>query len=603
MVKDKESSIDIYAFIQNNKDKIKDGFIKKIYDLGNGKFIFQLHSSTLKKGSFYIDVKKGICFMDSERGQDAGNLAMFLRKKFMDKKIQDIAQINFDRVVRVDFYNGSSFILELFREGNLIVLQDNIIEYALNPREWKNRKVIRGEPYVPPSQKDPLNMSLDEKKDILLASKASLVQTMATRLNLGGELSEEILLRAKINKDIPAKDAIDSVEEIDKYFKVCLTETKSNLGFLYSTFQIASPLKLSFLNVEPDKVTDDFNDALVSMMETEILDSPENIKIKRIIENQERTIKEYEKFVNENRENGIFISSNFQTIKKIINQLQRSDQERLSFDGFVINVLEKDKAEKSAVVNFLDVNINLFYEKSPGENMAAYYDRSKDYIQRIEGAKQAMENSIGGIKEAIVKKKKERPRYWFETYHWFFTSNGNLIISGKNTDTNEKVVKKYLGEKDMYIHADMYGAPSTVLRRESENEITEDEINEAAIFAVSFSRAWQNGLSSGSAYWVTPLQVSKTPETGQYVKKGSWIVRGKRNYLFNLPLKLSIKLIEYKDTKIPMIYPFREDDKDCITIIPGVKKREKVAMEIGKELDIDPEELNRILPTGNSNII
>lgn len=84
-----------------------------------------------------------------------------------------------------------------------------------------------------------------------------------------------------------------------------------------------------------------------------------------------------------------------------------------------------------------------------------------------------------------------------------------------------------MGEKDIYIHADMYGAPSTVIRNEDNAEITEEEITEAAAFAVSFSRAWQNGLTSGSAYWVSPLQVSKTPESGQYVRKGSWIVRGK----------------------------------------------------------------------------
>ena len=235
--------------------------------------------------------------------------------------------------------------------------------------------------------------------------------------------------------------------------------------------------------------------------------------------------------------------------------------------------------------------------------MTHYFDTSKDYLERIEGAKVAMENSIKGIRADQVRKKKERPRFWFETYHWFFTASNHLVVSGKNTDTNEKVVKKHMGEKDIYIHADMYGAPSTVIRNEDSAEITEDEIREAAIFAVSFSRAWQNGLSSGSAYWVTPLQVSKTPESGQYVRKGSWIVRGKRNYLFNLPLKLSLKMMDYRDTKIATIYPYREEDSDCVTIIPGSKKRDKVSQEIAKKLDTDTEEIMRILPTGGFEII
>ncbi|MHB1440610.1 MAG: ribosome rescue protein RqcH [Cuniculiplasma sp.] len=602
-MKDKESSIDIYAFVNNNRDNIKEGFIKKIYDLGGGKFIFQVHSQTMKKGSFYIDVKKGICLMDAERGQDAGNLAMFLRKKFTDKKIRDIQQINFDRVVRVDFYNGSAFILELFRDGNLIVLQDEVIEYALNPREWKNRKIVKGEKYIPPSTIDPLKMTLEEKKDVLLKSKASLVQTMATRFNLGGELSEEILSRENLDKNMKSSDGIDSLQLIEEGLEECLEETKQNGGYYYEEDQLLTPIRLKFLNRNPDREFSDFNEGLQIMMESTVQESPENTRIKRIVENQERTIREYEKAAELNKNSGIFISTNFQTVKKILDQLKRSDQEKLSFDGKEILVTSKDKAEKSAVISMGDQSLKLFYERSVGENMTHYFDTSKDYLERIEGAKVAMENSIKGIRADQVRKKKERPRFWFETYHWFFTASNHLVVSGKNTDTNEKVVKKHMGEKDVYIHADVYGAPSTVIRNEDSAEITEDEIREAAIFAVSFSRAWQNGLSSGSAYWVTPLQVSKTPESGQYVRKGSWIVRGKRNYLFNLPLKLSLKMMDYRDTKIATIYPYREEDSDCVTIIPGSKKRDKVSQEIAKKLDTDTEEIMRILPTGGFEII
>ena len=192
---------------------------------------------------------------------------------------------------------------------------------------------------------------------------------------------------------------------------------------------------------------------------------------------------------------------------------------------------------------------------------------------------------------------------WFENYHWFYTSNNHLVIAGKNTDTNEKVVKKHMGEKDVYIHADMYGAPSTVIRNEDSAEITEQEITEAAAFAVSFSRAWQNGLSSGSAFWVTPLQVSKTPESGQYVRKGSWIVRGKRTYLFNLPLKLKITMREIKDVSVPMISPAIDSGEDDIVIAPGNKKRDKIAKEIASKLDVDVEEILRILPSGNADLI
>ena len=602
-VKDKESSLDIYAFVNNYGKYLVDSFIKKIYDLGNGKFIFQTHSQEMKKGSFFIDIKKGICLMDAERGQEAGSLAMFLRKKFTDKKIKNIYQINFDRVVRVDLYNGSSIIMELFRDGNLITLQDEVIDYAFYPREWKNRKIVKGEIYKPPSSLDPLNMSKDERIKIFQDSKASAVQTMATRLNFGGELSEEILFRKNLDKNQKSTQCIDSLDMITEMFERCLEETKENKGYYYESQEVGSPIRLNFISEEPSKKFDEFNELLVEMMEQDHSESPENLKVKRIQESQEKTRMEYQRLAENDKEAGNFISANFQKIGKILNVLSKSDTVLIKIEGLECNVVNKDKAKKIATVSIGDQELSLQYTRTVGENMAEYFNRSKDYLERIVGAEEALKQTLLGYTTKQEKKKKERPRMWFENYHWFYTSNNHLVIAGKNTDTNEKVVKKHMGEKDVYIHADMYGAPSTVIRNEDSAEITEQEITEAAAFAVSFSRAWQNGLSSGSAFWVTPLQVSKTPESGQYVRKGSWIVRGKRTYLFNLPLKLKITMREIKDVSVPMISPAIDSGEDDIVIAPGNKKRDKIAKEIASKLDVDVEEILRILPSGNADLI
>ncbi len=603
LVKDKESSLDIYAFVTNNRKYIVDSFVKKIYDLGDGKFIFQTHGQELKKGSFFIDIKKGICLMDAERGQEAGSLAMFLRKKFSDKKIKDIYQINFDRVVRIDFYNGSSLIMELFRDGNLITLQDDIIEYAFYPREWKNRKIVKGEVYKPPSTTDPLNMTIADREKVFLESKASLVQTMATRLNFGGELSEEILHRNQIDKDLKSALCIDLLGKIIEVFEQCLADSTENKGYYYDSMEIGSPIKLGFISSQASKEYEDFNELLTEMMSKEQSESPENQKMKRIQESQERTIKEYQRLAERDRDLGNFISSNFPKINKIIGILSKSDTDTIKLEGLECKVVRKDKAKKIATLNVGEKELELQYAKTVGENMSYYFNTSKDYLERIEGANDALKQTLLGYTKNQERKKKERPRLWFENYHWFYTSGNHLVIAGKNTDTNEKVVKKHMGEKDVYIHADVYGAPSTVIRNEDSAEITEDEITEAAAFAVSFSRAWQNGLSSGSAYWVTPLQVSKTPESGQYVRKGSWIVRGKRTYMFNLPLKLKFSLREIKDMKVPMISPVSEGKDDDIIIVPGNKKRDKIAKEIAQKMDVDVEEILRIMPSGNSDLI
>lgn len=603
-MKEKESSLDIFAFVNIYRNDIKDAFFKKIYELGQGRFIFQIHSSALKTVPLYIDVKRGVCLMDTERGQDAGQTAMYLRKLFMDRKIREISQINFDRVIRIDTYSGSSLVIELFRDGNLIVLQDDKIDYALFPREWKNRKILKGEVYIPPSSFDPLSISYSEAREMLAKSKASIVQTLATRMNFGGDLAEEVLFRNSIQKDSKLEPDESEIKRLMDATREILAESVQNRGYIYSD-GTASPTLMKHREPEKYEITDTFNSALEKTMQKEMEVNPVNEKIRRIVESQEKAIKEYEKKVEEYKNAGNFIARNFQEIGKAIKILRGNiaQSDLINLGQVKLDVVKKDLASKTATLSSGDVSFEIEYLKTPGENMERLFNMSKEYRDKIEGAKIAMENSLGNIVIEQERKKKNRPRFWFETYHWFFTKGGKLVLSGKNTDSNEKVVKKYLEENDIYVHADMYGAPSTVIKKGDDGTpISEDDIREAGIFAVSFSRAWQNGLASGSAYWVTSQQVSKTPESGQYVRKGSWIVRGKRTYLFELPIELYISPIEYRGVRIPMISPWKSDEK-CVKIIPGNKKKDKIAKEIGDYLEFDPEEIIQILPTGNTDIV
>lgn len=195
-------------------------------------------------------------------------------------------------------------------------------------------------------------------------------------------------------------------------------------------------------------------------------------------------------------------------------------------------------------------------------------------------------------------------KYWFESYHWFTTSSGNMVMAGRDAKTNEKLVKKHMSDDDIYVHADLYGAPSTIIKHEG-IDITEDSIKEACIFSTSLSRAWPAGIGSATAYWVYPSQVSKTPESGEFVSKGSWIVRGKRNYVLNLPLELKISLIDYKGNTIPMISPAetKTESQKWVIIKPGNEKRSTAAEKVAKILGIEKSEIESILPPGGSIIV
>jgi len=67
--------------------------------------------------------------------------------------------------------------------------------------------------------------------------------------------------------------------------------------------------------------------------------------------------------------------------------------------------------------------------------------------------------------------------------------------------------------------------------------VTPITLNEAATFAMCHSPAWDNKVLA-QIYWVFADQVSKTPPTGMFIGTGSFIIRGKRNFLSPQRLEL-----------------------------------------------------------------
>ena len=60
--------------------------------------------------------------------------------------------------------------------------------------------------------------------------------------------------------------------------------------------------------------------------------------------------------------------------------------------------------------------------------------------------------------------KQIRKKMWFEKFYWFVSSSGQLVLGGRDARQNELLVKRYLRASDLYVHADVHGASSVVIR-------------------------------------------------------------------------------------------------------------------------------------------
>ncbi len=208
-------------------------------------------------------------------------------------------------------------------------------------------------------------------------------------------------------------------------------------------------------------------------------------------------------------------------------------------------------------------------------------------------------------KKKVVKKEK---LFWFERYRWFISSDGNIVIGGKDAKTNEMVVKKYLKEGDRYAHADIQGAPSIIIKSKGVDggllDVSEATLEEACIFAASFSKAWKQ-FAEAQAYWVLPEQVSKAARSGEFVPKGAFIIRGKRNY-HRCKLEIAVGEIDIEGEKKIMAGPIdsiKLRTKSYIILEPGGIKKIEIARKIAKAFDVNIDIVDRVLPPGGVTVI
>src|ERR1035437_7479642 len=278
------------------------------------------------------------------------------------------------------------------------------------------------------------------------------------------------------------------------------------------------------------------------------------------------------------------------------------DNDSGPIDVLPFEVSQFERYEKRYFASFnqaLDVYYGLEVEKpettpATQARLEKIIDRQKEAIQQFKS--QERENHFKGdllfekYKERVSagkqlgsarrrpKKKKTR---WFERYRWFFSTDGFLVIGGRDAETNEELVKKYLEPRARFLHADVHGAPAVIVKSQGK-EIPEPTLREAAQFAVSYSSIWKQGLDSGRCYWVYPSQVSKTPESGEYVPKGAFIIRGERHYMES-QARLAIGIHDDKIVGGP-VSAITGVAQPVAVLEPGKYNQSDVAKMISREL-------------------
>jgi len=311
-------------------------------------------------------------------------------------------------------------------------------------------------------------------------------------------------------------------------------------------------------------------------------------KFENVLRIQEKSVAKYKKDSEELKSKGDFIYSNFSEIEKIA----KGKRSKFEFKGVLI-----------------DPKLSL------NKNAAKYYEEAKKIRNKIDGAETViretkkkldkLEKEKGKIVKGVEKRSPREvvtvKKEWYEKFRWFYTSNNFLAVGGKDATSNEILIKKHLEKNDLVFHADFSGSPFFVLK--GGQKAKKQDYMEVAQATISYSKAWGSGLSVGDAYYVLPEQVSKEAPSGEYLKKGAFMISGKRSYSRGLALELGIG---NKDGKIiggPLSAIIKQTS-NYVKVSPGWDKKTDAAKKIVKKLNIEGvlNEVVSLLPAGKSSV-
>jgi predicted ribosome quality control (RQC) complex YloA/Tae2 family protein len=307
---------------------------------------------------------------------------------------------------------------------------------------------------------------------------------------------------------------------------------------------------------------------------------------KRIIEQQEGAIGSFEEQAEAEREKAELLYAHYDTVDEVISTVRSAREEDVPWDDIADTLAEGAERGIPAAEAVVDVDgsegtvtlalgedgtrVTVRVREGVEKNADRLYTEAKRVAEKKEGALAAIEDTREELAELEERKENwsaedaddedddeetedvdwlarssvpiRRDEQWYERFRWFHTSDGFLVIGGRNADQNEEIVKKYTEKGDRFFHTQAHGAPATVLKATGPSEaardvdIPERSREEAAQFAISYSTVWKSGQFTGDVYEVSPDQVSKTPESGEYVEKGSFVVRGDRTYYEDTPV-------------------------------------------------------------------
>jgi predicted ribosome quality control (RQC) complex YloA/Tae2 family protein len=574
----------------------------------NGPSSFYVSSiNAITKNSLFLrlhhPMQEDIMFVLSTRGiwitrskfkpmEEKNTIESIAQKELERAKLESIEQAGSERIVSLEFRqpDGKLRIVvgEFFGDGNIIICDENMqIIAILNPIQVRHRTLSVGLRYAYPPARgvDVFDITLNQMLPLRDgAENLDVRRWIGRNISMPRKFVEEVINRAGIQVDKQAAQLSDhEVSKICETVKnivnevcaggknhepiVIMQDDKPQEALPIITREAAaSATAAKTMKNNSIKKVASYMDAVDEVLSSEIMyigRSSRTIELDRQITVLEHDLEEQ----NKAKETVIQKAA---AIRKLASELMalsyRSTDE-------IADLLAANSAslvtEKG--INYIEVaSEQVEMQPSLAKVSSMLFGRAKEMERGNASIEEARAKILVQIEKlrtetaAIHKKvtvKEQISREWYERYRWFITTDGLLVIGGRDASSNSALIRKHLTEHDIVFHAEVHGSPFFIIKNAAASfAVTQEGTIDSSLYQVaqatiSFSRAWKDGLSSADAYWVMPQQVKKGAPTGQFLPKGSFVIEGKRNYLKGVELRLAIGIMQLNNRETLLCGP------------------------------------------------
>ena len=621
--KDRFTSLDTLALARELR-ALPRPRVDKVFDLPGGGWALALRTSGEGRRELLLVPGRYAALLPPSPGEHAEALtplARELRRLLVGAVVREVQEPAGERFLELELGRGDDpsplvVALEMFGAGNLIVAQDGQIVAAAQARRWAHRTVRVGVAYTrPPVRLDPWTVDRSALEMELTRSHTDLASTLAARLSFGGPVAEELIERAGLEGSEPAAArAPEAAARLALAIAELLREVGDRpQGYLYVREQTAvdaTPYPSRRWSGDPTVRSEThatFSDAAHEYFRTLVVvpPSPEAAEAERLRRSRERLQHQQTEAIAE--------------LTASIERLRRSAEAIFAHYAEVEAALHAARqsgavARKLSLV--LDGNeVTLGTDGTPREAAQALYAEMKRLQAKLAGARTALAETERRLESPARSLRSPRPRsdderpvrsktHWFERFRWFISSEGAIVIAGRDASSNDQIVRRHLRDNDRYVHADLQGAASVIVKHPAPGRppIGEATLREAGQWAVVYSKAWRAGLASASAFWVTAEQVSKAGPSGEFVAKGAWAIQGTKHVLDDLPTEIALGTIDYEGATLWTAAPpaaIAARGTVRVVLVPGAEReRDALEVELTGELGLTRTRLQGLLPAG-----